>query len=121
MFCLNASILIIQFRIMNAGYAEDTRVTTAPTGEPIITSMELDQEDAAPRPRGTLLSAYEVSQVQKRKREMREAYLEHWQATFELTGTGRPVDMIISPAAPYAAPLHGTNRWASSPGYLSCM
>ena len=45
------------------------------------------------------------------ERELRRAQgLAHWNATKELTGTGRPVDAIISPMAAYAAPPHGKNR-----------
>ncbi len=56
------------------------------------------------------LSAYQLWQVQKQKRNLRQEYLEYWQATEKSTGTGRPVDAIIAPVAPYAAPPHGLNR-----------
>ena len=37
------------------------------------------------------------------KREAQKEYMEYWNSTAELTGTGRPVDAIISPLAPFAA------------------
>lgn len=37
------------------------------------------------------------------KREAQKAYMEYWNSTAELTGTGRPVDAVISPLAPFAA------------------
>ena len=52
-------------------------------------------------------SAYELWQVHKLRQELRQEYLDHWQASVKDTGTGRPIDAIISPAAPYAAPPHG--------------
>ncbi|KAL0951472.1 hypothetical protein HGRIS_008160 [Hohenbuehelia grisea] len=58
------------------------------------------------------MSAYELWRVHKRKRDIREAYVAHWNATVAATGTGRPVDAIISPIAPYAAPPHGKNKSA---------
>ena len=37
------------------------------------------------------------------KREYQKEYLEYWNSTAELTGTGRPVDAFISPLAPFCA------------------
>jgi len=62
------------------------------------------------RPLADGISAYELWQVQKLKRDLRQEYLDHWNATVELTGTGRPVDAILSPCAPYVAPPHGMNK-----------
>jgi len=66
------------------------------------------------RPTGPGISAYELWQFQKRRRELRQEYLQIWEAdSVSLTGTGRPVDAIISPMAPYTAPPHGLNKTAS--------
>lgn len=56
------------------------------------------------------LSAFQLWQLQKQKAEMRKAHLELWESTASLTGTGRPVDAIISPVAASAAPPHGKNK-----------
>ncbi len=97
-----------------AGAAEDYAVTTSPTGEPVISTMSPDPDvagtEASFRPGKAGISAYQLWQTQKRKRELREEYLAHWQQTAGTTGTGRPVDAIISPAAAYAAPPHGKNK-----------
>ncbi|KAL6310386.1 general amidase [Sparassis latifolia] len=103
--------------IWNAGAAEDYKVVTALTGEPVISSMSPD-EDAGPvsssfRPADDGLSAYQLWQVQSRRAILRKEHLDHWAKTLEQTGTGRPVDAIICPAAPYAAPPHGKNLSAS--------
>lgn len=37
------------------------------------------------------------------KREYQKAYMEYWNSTIDQTGTGRPVDALIAPAAPFAA------------------
>lgn len=50
-------------------------------------------------------------QLQKEKRILRKSYLDHWEATVAETGTGRPVDAIISPATAYPAPPHGLNTY----------
>ena len=67
-------------------------------------------ERALFRPVADGISAYEVWQVQKRKLGLRQEYLDHWNSTVSLTGTGRPVDAIISPMAAYVAPPHGKNK-----------
>ena len=70
-------------------------------------------EDLAFRPLADGISAYELWQVQKRKLGLRQEYLNHWNSTVALTGTGRPVDAIISPMAAYVAPPHGNNKYIS--------
>jgi len=54
-------------------------------------------------------TAYELWQLHKEKRELRKSHLDHWQATSNHTGTGRPVDAIIAPAVAYPAVPHGLN------------
>lgn len=102
--------------IWGAGAAEDYRVATAPTGEPIITSMSPEPEIATTkpgfRPTEQGRSAYELWQIQKKKRDLRQEYLNYWEETVKETGTGRPVDAIISPVAAYTAPPHGMNKSA---------
>lgn len=79
------------------------------TGEPVITSMSLDQDlsdDGRFVPEQSI-SAYQLWQLQKEKRDLRQDYLDHWEASVRLTGTGRPVDAVISPVAAFPAPPHG--------------
>lgn len=38
-----------------------------------------------------------------RQREYQKLYMDYWNSTAELTGTGRPVDGVVCPIAPYAA------------------
>lgn len=55
-------------------------------------------------------TAYQLWQLQKKKGDIRREYLDYWESTIQISGTGRPVDAIISPVAPFAAPPHGMNR-----------
>ena len=48
-------------------------------------------------------TASEIAAVNVQKRQFQKEYMEHWNSTASLTGTGRPVDAIISPLAPFAA------------------
>ncbi|KAF9241345.1 general amidase [Melanogaster broomeanus] len=102
--------------IWNAGSTEDFTVTASRTGEPVISTMLPDNGEAITDPfrsRRGGITAYQLWQVQKTKSDLRTQYLEHWNKTAEETGTGRPVDAIICPAAPYAAPPHGRNLYTN--------
>ena len=89
---------------------------TAASGEPVISSMSLDQFPDVPsfRPSDGGITAYQLWRLQKKKTEIRKKHLDHWNATRDKTGTGRPVDAIISPMAAYAAPPHGKNRYVAA-------
>lgn len=109
----------VAFDIWRSGSVEDFAITTSASGEPLIYTMLLDDEREtflpSLRTQGGL-TAYQLWQVQRYKRDLRTEYMAHWNATSSQTGTGRPVDAIICPAAPYAAPRHGRNRYF---GYTS--
>ncbi|PSS37707.1 hypothetical protein PHLCEN_2v400 [Hermanssonia centrifuga] len=105
------------YLIWTSGSGEDYKAVTAATGEPVLTSMDIVDENSEPT--GTLntflpeqqhVSAYQLWQVQKEKTALRQKHLEHWNSTVQSTGTGRPVDAIIAPVAPYTAVPHGMNK-----------
>ncbi|KAJ0419392.1 amidase signature domain-containing protein [Aspergillus carlsbadensis] len=48
-------------------------------------------------------TAMEIAQVNVAKREYQKLYMDYWNSTAELTGTGRPVDAVLCPAAAHAA------------------
>ena len=105
----------LKYGIWNAGSTEDFMVNASTTGELVTSTMVPDGDKAASasfRPRGGALTAYQLWQVQKKRKDIRTAYLEHWNNTVPVasTGTGRPVDAIICPVAPFAAPPHGSYR-----------
>ncbi|CAL1696974.1 unnamed protein product [Somion occarium] len=105
--------------IFAADAGQDYRVECAKSGEPLIQTMSPDK-DAHPYNlfesyaktiigKPELLSAYDLWQLHKEKRVLRKSHLDHWEATVARTGTGRPVDAIIAPVAPYTAVPHGCN------------
>ncbi|KIL63891.1 hypothetical protein M378DRAFT_192787 [Amanita muscaria Koide BX008] len=109
--------------VFSAVGEEDFLADTVPTGEPIIKTMKLSDDEPVKWPAkklnveapmlgsfvsaDTKLTAYELWQVHKQRRQLRTEYLDRWQATASKTGTDRPVDAIIAPVAPYPAPPHG--------------
>ncbi|EKM60485.1 uncharacterized protein PHACADRAFT_179748 [Phanerochaete carnosa HHB-10118-sp] len=88
------------------------------SGEPLIQTMSPAENahelvlDGLPLSRTLVekpahLSAYDLWQLHNEKRELRKSYLDHWEATKAITGTGRAVDAIISPVSPHTACPHG--------------
>ena len=61
-------------------------------------------------------SASEISANNIAKRDYQKEYMEYWNSTSEETGTGRPVDALIMPLAPFAAARPGEYRYV---GYSS--
>ena len=53
--------------------------------------------------RGEEASASKISENNIAKREYQKDYMEYWNSTASSTTTGRPVDAIIAPLAPFAA------------------
>ena len=98
-----------QSKIWLAGALDDISAATAATREPRLETMAVKSEhaiDVGVKYEPTI-SAFELWQLQKTRRTIREEYLALWNATKSETGTGRPIDAIITPVAPFAAPPHG--------------
>ncbi|KAF2159558.1 hypothetical protein M409DRAFT_30033 [Zasmidium cellare ATCC 36951] len=61
------------------------------------------------------------------KREAQKQYMEYWNSTAELTNTGRPVDAIIAPMAPFPAArptkytYYGYSVWVNTLDYTSAV
>jgi amidase len=105
--------------IWRSGFREDSLATVAATNEPILDTMSPDPhapESLIPSQPQSTVGAYELWQFQKQKQELRAEYLDHWEATTKMTGSGRPVDALISAVAPFAAPPHGKNNMYPSSG-----
>ena len=45
----------------------------------------------------------EIAAINVTKRDYQKRYMDYWNSTVNVTGTGRPVDGIISPVSPFAA------------------
>ena len=49
------------------------------------------------------MTASQIAATNVAKREYQKEYMEYWNGTQDLTGTGRPVDAFIMPLAPFPA------------------
>ena len=89
-------------------------------------SPELMFEEFEKAP-GPQFSATDISKTNIAIREFRKDYMERWNATKDLTGTGRPIDGIIAPLAPSPSsePLkfryYNYTTWVNLLDYPSCV
>lgn len=56
-------------------------------------------------------SASSIAANNVAKRQYQKDYMEYWNSTKELTSTGRPVDAIIVPVAPFPSARPGLYRY----------
>ncbi|KAF4454957.1 hypothetical protein F53441_2614 [Fusarium austroafricanum] len=83
---------------------EDIRRDVEAGGEPFIPSVKRLVN------RGKPISVFDYWQLNKRKRELQQAYLDKWNSTVS-EETNKTVDAIIMPVLPHSAVPHGTVRW----------
>jgi Asp-tRNA(Asn)/Glu-tRNA(Gln) amidotransferase A subunit family amidase len=83
---------------------EDIRRDVEAGGEPFIPAVERLIK------RGKPISVFEYWQLNKRKRQLQQAYLEKWNNAISAK-TGRVVDALITPALPHAAVPHESIKW----------
>ena len=62
-------------------------------------------------------TVFETWQNQHQRAILAQRWLERWQRSAEVTGTGRPIDALIMPTSPFPAPKHD-QRYAYSYGGL---
>lgn len=55
------------------------------------------------------------------QREWKKKFLDAWNATSSSTGTGEPIDCIISPIAPYAAARPQKYKWYAYSAFVNCL
>lgn len=77
---------------------EDVHQAFALSGEPMASQIS-----SVYGKKRKQFTASEIARVNVQKREFQKEYMEYWNSTASLTGTGRPVDAVIAPLAPFAA------------------
>ncbi|KAI1336355.1 amidase signature domain-containing protein [Xylariaceae sp. FL0016] len=95
---------------------EEIRRDAGLTGEPLPPNVEsiFGRSNKSLKP----LSVFETWQIQHKRSLLAQRFLERWQQTHEVTGTGRPIDGLITPSTPFPAIRHNT-RYAWNYGVLS--
>ncbi|UZP46142.1 hypothetical protein NXS19_013954 [Fusarium pseudograminearum] len=83
---------------------EDIRRDVEAGGEPFIPAVKRLID------RGKPISVFEYWQLNKRKRQLQQAYLEKWNKAIS-SKTGRVIDALITPTLPHAAAPHNSIKW----------
>ncbi|KAG5294430.1 amidase [Histoplasma ohiense] len=78
------------------------------SGEPPMPELDIFLKESP----GPQLNAQQIAAINVAKREYQKEYLEYWNGTSELTGTGRPVDGFFCPVAPFPAAQRGKANYA---------
>ncbi|KAH8816091.1 amidase signature domain-containing protein [Xylogone sp. PMI_703] len=81
------------------------------TGEPIQEGVK----NLLGAKRSEQYNASRIADVNVRKRQFQKQYMEYWNSTAAKTGTGRPVDAVISPLAPFPAAIKDTIKGLRMP------
>ncbi|KAJ6028561.1 hypothetical protein N7540_004137 [Penicillium herquei] len=70
-------------------------------------SGETKAEQVIVAENGPEITASAIAALNIAKREYQKQYMDYWNSTADLTGTGRPVDGLLCPLAPHAAVIPG--------------
>ncbi|KAH6629263.1 amidase signature domain-containing protein [Boeremia exigua] len=97
----------------------DVREAFALSGEPMAPQVSLYQNEMKE------FTATEIAETNVRMRELKKEYMEYWNSTAKETSTGRPVDAVISPLAPWPAArrekykYYGYSTWINALDYTT--
>lgn len=91
----------------------DVRHHLALSGEPPIPQLLVKY--------GEKKTASQIAALNVRKREYQKEYMDYWNSTAALTGTGRPVDGVICPISPQAATIPGQYNHLAYTTFLSVL
>ncbi|KAJ4403175.1 hypothetical protein N0V91_006752 [Didymella pomorum] len=97
----------------------NVREAFALSGEPMAPQVHLYQNEMKE------FSATEIAETNVAMRALKKEYMEYWNSTAKETSTGRPVDAVISPLAPWPAArrekykYYGYSTWVNALDYTS--
>ena len=95
------------FRILGATAGEVIRKAVRASGEPPIPQIA----SLFSGTESTSCSTAEFWSLCQSREKFRQEYQEYWDSTKDLTLSGRPVDGVILPVAPHAAPPEGNFKY----------
>ena len=93
------------------------------SGEPVATQVKMSY---GTEPREQMVAS-KIAATNVAKRRFQKEYMEYWNSTKNQTGTGRPVDAIIAPLAPFPAArpdgylYYGYSTFVNILDYSSCV
>lgn len=96
---------------MDGGH--DVRHQLSLSGEPQVPNLLVKK--------GEQKIASEIAALNVKKREYQKQYMDYWNSTAELTGTGRPADGVISPLSVQAPTIPGKYNHVGYTTFLSVL
>jgi len=99
----HANIIKILEKCWSFDGGKDARDAFALSGEEVASQVLVQNQEQ--------YNATQIMETMVEKREACKEYMEYWNSTAEKTGTGRPVDAIICPLAPFPAARPGKFTW----------
>ncbi|RVX69367.1 hypothetical protein B0A52_06962 [Exophiala mesophila] len=117
----HTELIAIAMKPWLADGGKDVFDSFALSGEPMSTQIQMSYGEGP----GEQLKASDIAAVNVEKRALQKKYMDYWNSTAEITGTGRPVDGVISPVAPYPAArqlkylYYGYTVWVNALDYTS--
>jgi amidase len=99
----HAEAVEIITNMWSADGGEEFQRDTDASGEPLHPQLEAWLGHSAKR---EPMTVFQTWQNQQRRAVLKTKWLERWQMTTELTGTGRPIDGLIMPSTPFPAIRH---------------
>ncbi|KAJ5383795.1 Amidase [Penicillium concentricum] len=70
---------------------------------------------------GAEMTASEIAALNVTKRQYQKQYMDYWNSTAEVTGTGRPVDGLFCPLAPHAAVIPNEYKAVGYTGFVNLL
>lgn len=113
----HAQVTAVGVECWNFDGGADFRAQFALSGEPM--ASQVLAANASPA------NAIDIMQTNIKKRDIQKAYMDYWNSTADKTDSGRPVDAIISPLAPFPAArpelftYYGYSVWVNVLDYTS--
>ncbi|PQE33815.1 general amidase protein [Rutstroemia sp. NJR-2017a WRK4] len=95
---------------------KDIHNALALSGEPVIPQLKKHFGTLKPQ-----MAGFDIAEVNRKKREFQKEYMEYWNSTAELTGTGRPVDAIITPLAPMPANIRTSSNYIAYTTFVNLL
>ena len=93
------------------------------SGEPVAAQVQMSY---GTEPREQMVAS-KIAATNVAKRQFQKEYMEYWNSTKDQTGTGRPVDAVIAPLAPFPAArpngylYYGYSTFINLLDYSSCV
>lgn len=101
--------------LLDAG--EEYHATLEEGGEPAVPTTQWILAHAKSKP----YAVHETWKLNVERETFRAKALQYWNATRDLTSTGRPFDAILAPVAPTLASRHDQTRWWGYSSYWNLL